>query len=357
MKRIFAFLLCFLMMSNYCYADWANWSVVNMQTDTVSTAIRRIQESLSALDGTSEDGIPPTNLITKNLQLKGATSGTVTITPAAVSGTTTLTVPATNGTVVVYGNADIDIGSYELRAQTLESDVATGTAPMTIASTTKVSNLNVDSIDGYDSTTAFSAATKIPVTESTGRLPVGIAENYQLFTSDGNWTCPAGVNKVYITAVGGGGGGGSGSGNQGGGGGGGGALIKYAYTVTPTTVYAVDIGAGGAGGSVGGADGTAGSNTTFNTEVVALGGAKGEGSTGTSAGGAGGGGFDAVTTTAGGYNLKGGNGAITAGGGTIFGIGAISNQAATANTGAGGGGGGDGSPGYAGGSGILIVEW
>jgi len=41
-----------------------------------------------------------------------------------------------------------DIGSYEFRSQTLYLDKATGTAPMTITSTTKVSNLNVDQLDG-----------------------------------------------------------------------------------------------------------------------------------------------------------------------------------------------------------------
>ncbi len=44
--------------------------------------------------------------------------------------------------------ADWDAGSYEIRAQTFESDVATGTAPFTIASTTKVTNLNSDQVDG-----------------------------------------------------------------------------------------------------------------------------------------------------------------------------------------------------------------
>lgn len=47
---------------------------------------------------------------------------------------------------------NLDIGAYELRAQTLEADVTTGTAPLTIASTTVVSNLNVDQVDGKDST-------------------------------------------------------------------------------------------------------------------------------------------------------------------------------------------------------------
>ncbi len=48
--------------------------------------------------------------------------------------------------------ANIDIGDYEFRAQTLQADVATGTAPMIVASTTKVTNLNADQLDGVDST-------------------------------------------------------------------------------------------------------------------------------------------------------------------------------------------------------------
>ena len=45
---------------------------------------------------------------------------------------------------------DLDIGAHEFRAQTFESDVTTGTAPFTVASTTVVSNLNADKLDGQD---------------------------------------------------------------------------------------------------------------------------------------------------------------------------------------------------------------
>lgn len=48
--------------------------------------------------------------------------------------------------------ADWDAGSFEIRAQTFESDVATGTAPLVITSTTKVSNLNVDLLDDQTGT-------------------------------------------------------------------------------------------------------------------------------------------------------------------------------------------------------------
>lgn len=60
--------------------------------------------------------------------------------------------------------ANLDIGGYELRAQTLEADVATGTAPLTIASTTLVTNLNADLLDGqqgsyYTNATNINAGT------------------------------------------------------------------------------------------------------------------------------------------------------------------------------------------------------
>lgn len=54
-------------------------------------------------------------------------------------------------------SADWDAGGFEIRAQTFESDVATGTAPLTIASTTKVANLNADLLDGSEAS-AFAAS-------------------------------------------------------------------------------------------------------------------------------------------------------------------------------------------------------
>jgi len=51
-------------------------------------------------------------------------------------------------------SANWDAGDYEVRAKTLQSDVATGTAPLVIASTTKVANLNADLLDGADLSTA-----------------------------------------------------------------------------------------------------------------------------------------------------------------------------------------------------------
>ena len=53
-----------------------------------------------------------------------------------------------NGSVALTANWDA--GGYEIRAPTLEADVSTGTAPLTIASTTKVANLNVDKLDDQE---------------------------------------------------------------------------------------------------------------------------------------------------------------------------------------------------------------
>jgi len=53
-----------------------------------------------------------------------------------------------DGTRALTGNWDA--GSFQIRAETLRSDVATGTAPLTIASTTLVTNLNSDQLDGQE---------------------------------------------------------------------------------------------------------------------------------------------------------------------------------------------------------------
>jgi hypothetical protein len=47
-------------------------------------------------------------------------------------------------------SANWDAGAVEIRAETFESDVASGTAPFTIASTTVSTNLNADLLDGQE---------------------------------------------------------------------------------------------------------------------------------------------------------------------------------------------------------------
>ncbi len=54
-------------------------------------------------------------------------------------------------------SADWDAGAWQVRAETFQSDVATGTPPFTIASTTLVTSLNADQLDGLHAS-AFAAA-------------------------------------------------------------------------------------------------------------------------------------------------------------------------------------------------------
>jgi cytoskeletal protein CcmA (bactofilin family) len=58
------------------------------------------------------------------------------------AGGTDAVVIGSSGITTLTAGGDLDIGSHELRAQTFESDVSTGTAPFTVASTTQVANLN-----------------------------------------------------------------------------------------------------------------------------------------------------------------------------------------------------------------------
>lgn len=44
---------------------------------------------------------------------------------------------------------NIDVGNYDFHAKTFTSDVATGTSPFTVSSTTVVDNLNADTVDGH----------------------------------------------------------------------------------------------------------------------------------------------------------------------------------------------------------------
>jgi len=57
----------------------------------------------------------------------------------------------------VQPGEDTDIGAFTLTALKFTSDQATGTAPFTVASTTVVTNLNADTVDG-ESATAFEDA-------------------------------------------------------------------------------------------------------------------------------------------------------------------------------------------------------
>jgi len=204
----------------------------------------------------------------------------------------------------------------------------------------------------------------------------------EVFTSDGTFTAPAGVTKVYLTMWGaGGGGGGSKDGGVGGGGGAGGSyLINIPYTVVPGNPYDVQVGVGGAGGIQNTGDGgTAGEASIFDATLTARGGDYGRRSGHITEPGKGGVAattdFDAGSPPSGGTtsDFPSGSGADESGGvgggggGTILGSGGDGgatnengDDAPVANTGAGGGGSaqnGSGRNGGAGSDGLVIVMY
>lgn len=93
--------------------------------------------------------------LTSGLTVSG---GTVNFSGATISnGGTMTTVDINGGTIdgAAIGGSTPAAGAFTTLAASgvLTSTVSTGTAPMTIASTTKVSNLNVDACDGVSLTT------------------------------------------------------------------------------------------------------------------------------------------------------------------------------------------------------------
>lgn len=64
--------------------------------------------------------------------------------------------------------SDWDAGSHEIMAETFESDVTTGTAPLIVASTTAVSNFNADLLDNQEGTyyTNYSSLTNRPADDN-----------------------------------------------------------------------------------------------------------------------------------------------------------------------------------------------
>lgn len=113
-----------------------------------------------------------------------------------------VTIAGTLTTAGLTATANLDIGSYSLTAQTLISDVATGTEPLTVSSTTKVTNLNADTVDGYDTSTT-SAASKIPVMDGSGYMPDSTVDTTALKTATGEVSTTTGGGGENLTLPGG----------------------------------------------------------------------------------------------------------------------------------------------------------
>lgn len=123
--------------------------------------------TISTLSGNHNINITPHgtgSVVIDTADIDGGTIDAVTIATSDItvgSGKTlnvsggTLTTSQAQKLAIVEGvGAHTDIGDFNFRAITLIADVADGTAPLTITSTTKVANLNVEQLDGSDWTAA-----------------------------------------------------------------------------------------------------------------------------------------------------------------------------------------------------------
>jgi len=133
-----------------------------------------------------------TGTLTTNAQPNITSLGTLA--SLSVTGTTT------SGNFATAGN---------ITASFLVSNIATGTAPLTVASTTKVTNLNADLLDGYDTATAATANTVVirdANANITGNYFVGNGSQLTGTVANANYAAYAGTvltnAQPNITSVG-----------------------------------------------------------------------------------------------------------------------------------------------------------
>ena len=93
-----------------------------------------------------DDGDSTREIAFQASSISGSTTRTITVPDSDITLVDDGVVLKKDGSVAL--TSDWDAGSQEIRAQTFESDVTTGTPPLVIASTTLVSNLNADFLDG-----------------------------------------------------------------------------------------------------------------------------------------------------------------------------------------------------------------
>jgi hypothetical protein len=89
----------------------------------------------------------------------GGTANVLITTTTGVNVTGTLNATG-NANVLNLGTAQV-LATANVTAPQLISNVAIGTAPLIVTSTTKVTNLNADTLDGYDTATAATANTVV----------------------------------------------------------------------------------------------------------------------------------------------------------------------------------------------------
>ena len=157
-----------------------NLLTANYVTGTLTTAAQPNITSVGTLTGLSVDG---SNITLANGVYVGNGSGLSALAGANVTGQVgnalvagtvytaaqpNITSVGTLSSLTVSGNANVGnlgtaqvLATANITAPQLISNIADGTAPLIVTSTTKVANLNADLLDGYSTATAATANTVV----------------------------------------------------------------------------------------------------------------------------------------------------------------------------------------------------
>lgn len=320
----------------------------------------------ATITGIVNDEIANNTILAAKIQsVSGASFTSLSSTPSGAGK-----LPVANLTLASQEEAEAGTDNTKLMTP-LRTKQAITENELVINTLTEKETLVDDDLVLIEDSEASNAKKKVKKSNLSNPPPSAGWTNMQAFTSNGTWTRPTGVDKVYVRVVGGGGGGAATHSTGGYGGSGGGAGGYSEGLISVTSNVTVTVGAGGGGGASGGASGSSGGTSSFvgTTTIQATGGTGGTAnSSSVGSGGVGSGGT---------VNLYGGNGGSNngssnggSGGSTVFGgNGGEKNSTsgfvgtglpAKANTGGGGGGAAKYSSaqtGGAGGSGIVIVCW
>jgi len=170
------------------------WAAIN----TSSTGTEEGNVTISSYAGLQVGALTASSLL-----VGGVTA--VTLTGTQTLTNKTLTAPTINAgtlnlmTALTVAN-DIDVGAYEVKALKFESDQATGTAPLTVASTTVVTNLNADLLDGVQGASYSQITGSETLTNKTLTAP--ILGTYMDFTKISAPSDPGTeVGRMYLKEI------------------------------------------------------------------------------------------------------------------------------------------------------------
>lgn len=91
------------------------------------------------------------------------------------------------------------LASANVTAPQFISNVSTGTAPLVVSSTTKVANLNADTLDGYDTATTATASTVV-VRDNNGNITGNNITGTLVTASQNNITSVGNLSSLTVTA-------------------------------------------------------------------------------------------------------------------------------------------------------------